>query len=605
MDKESHKKEKHNYPKDLDFFLKRDIPDHQVVAILKTQNKSEEEIERILEKLQESRDKLNKTVNKVLHKLSGKIFALDIPERVKRGMKYAKKYELNDTELMVLRKQLMESTPSALQYSYMDELRYTEMSKFLGFDSSSLMMRHPCYPLPQFGLKNVQVLKLQPKDHAKIHDISIVYEGNKFLFNDVKRQALMYQDCAAQAIMGKYDKDKHNSSSYIHPVVAALFLPKVEYLEKRMLLSNIGRMILMRAQPYLTEKSTFNDNNMLPNEIENEMDFAYDIAADPNSLDYFAGAENTPVDNLIKRYKIQIELWKNVLFLRQGKYFASGNSYGEEDKTGIVGLMKILNGYEWTYFDSPDMYSYQDDGNVLRKLLSVFSIRPTYVQYSTVGSPMPVMYPGALPYGEFARPTFTYIPMITLRLSQAAYGQSAQALSIAGSLNLDDIVLEHKVPVFKRRTVYCTHSVIFFYVHRKQTNVNLANIGGSFIKFANVPGSMYGKSALNETMIDVSPALPIGNDTFALKSFVVAQTMPLTSTGDSILIGSAAFVIRESNGPAVFYNPQGSSMVDTDGNNATPTSHVFPYQTSGNVREIGYMNEASTKGTIFLYVKQE
>ena len=54
-----------------------------------TLKKTEEEIERTLEKLQESREKLNKTVNKVLQKLSGKIFALDVPERVKKGMKYA------------------------------------------------------------------------------------------------------------------------------------------------------------------------------------------------------------------------------------------------------------------------------------------------------------------------------------------------------------------------------------------------------------------------------------------------------------------------------------------------------------------------------------
>lgn len=606
MDKDSHKKERHNYPKDLEFFLKRDIPDHQVVAILKTQNKTEDEIHRTLEKLQDSREKLNKTVNKVMQKLSGKIFGLDIPERVQRGMKYAQKYDLNDTELMVLRKHLMESTPGALQYSYMDELRYTEMAKFLGFDSSSLMLRHPCYPVPQVGIKNVQVLKLQPKDHSKVHDIAVAYEGCRFLYNEVKRQTLMYEDCAPQAITGSYDKDKHNASIYIHPVIAALFLPKIECLEKRMLLTNIGRMILMRAQPYLSEKSTFNDVNMLPSEYENEMDFAYDIGADPNSLDYFAGSDNTPVDNLTKRYTVQREIWKTVLSLRQGRYFASAGTYGDDDKSGIVGLMKILNGYEWTYFDSPDMYTYQDDGNILRKLLSVFSIRPTYVQYSTLGSPMPVGYPNAIPYGEFSRPTFTYIPMITIRLPQSVQGQPTPTLSISGSLNLDDIVLEHKIPVFKRRTVYCTHNVIFFYVHRKQSHVNLANIGGSYIRFANMPGSLYGKSGLNDASVDIAPVLQIGNDSLALKSIVIAQTMPLSSSSDNVLIGSAAFVITGGNGsPAIYYDPQNVNLVNARGENGRPITHVFPYQDPSDATHIGYLSEAATKGTIFLYVKNQ
>lgn len=602
MDKESHKKEMHGYPKELDFFLKRDIPDHQVIAILKTQNKSEEEIQRILVKLQESREKVNKNVNKVLQKISGKLFGIDdIPERVKRGMHYAKKYELNETEMMVLKKHLMESSPSALEYSYIDELRYTQMSNFLGFDSSSLMSRHPCYPLPQFGMKNVQVLKLQPKDHAKVHDIAVAYERSKFLYTDIQRQTALYEDCAPQAITGKYDKDKHNSSIFIHPVLAALFIPKIEYLEKRMLLTNIGRMVLMRAQPYLSDKYNFTDFNMVPQQFENDMDFAYDIAYDPNSLDYFTGSDNTPIDNLTKRYNIQQELWKNVLFLRQGKYFGLPSSYGEDDKTGIVGLMKVLNSYEWAYFDSPDMYANMDDGNFLRKLLSVFSIRPTYVQYSTIG--MPMMYPGVNPYNEFSRPTFTHIPMITIRLPQPNIGQPAPVVSIIGSLNLDDVVMEHKVPVFKRRTVYCTSSVMFFYVHRKQANVNIANIAGSYIRFANVPGSLYGKPSLNETPIDVATTLQIGSDTLNLKSVVVSQAIPLTSSGSNVLLTSASFIVYKTGAASIYYNPQNVNYANADGVPGAPLSGVPQYPDPTVPNSIGYMAEAATKGTIFVYSK--
>ncbi len=206
------------------------------------------------------------------------------------------------------------------EFSYQRELRYSPMAKFLGFD-----------------FVHGQMIRITPKDHNKLNELHMLYDETKHIHADVKTNVANYRDCAPEAITGQYDRKKHNVSVSIHPVLAALFFPKVDYIEKRMLYTNIARMVLSRAQAYLKNFNFHLHTNIVPGELEAEFELAHDIAYDPNALEYFK--DDSPMDNILKRYRCQIELYLAVLNLRQGRYYSTG--YAEND--GIAGFIRVIN----------------------------------------------------------------------------------------------------------------------------------------------------------------------------------------------------------------------------------------------------------------------
>ena len=53
----------------------------------------------------------------------------------------------------------------------------------------------------------------------------------KTLHQQVILQSLTYSDCGPEALLGTYDHKKDNSFSFIHPVLALLFLPRIKFID--------------------------------------------------------------------------------------------------------------------------------------------------------------------------------------------------------------------------------------------------------------------------------------------------------------------------------------------------------------------------------------
>ena len=592
--------EKRNYPNDLEVFLRRDTSDFEVASILRNQKKSSEEIEDTLDRLRDAKERLHKVVKKVLRKMDDKLAMLDIPDRVRKGMKLADKYDLGDLEKATLRKYLLDKHPGGLQLTYLDELRYTDMAKFLGFDPSSLTLRQHSQSQHPLANQLTQQLNISGKDMSKMNELISLHENTRYLYSDIKKQTYMYTDSSPSVITGEYKKDKHNSSIYINPVVAALFIPSIEALENRMLLTNIARMIISRA-PDLKSKVSLNDNVIL-GELENELEFAYDIATDPNSLEYFSDSGESPVENLIKRFKIQVELWKNVLNLRQGKFYASG--YDDTD-SGVTGLLRILNDYDWAHFDSPDLYGFQDEGAILRKLLAVFSIRPTFVQLSSYGVNLNVYST----FENFARTTFIQVPIINVRLPTSGIAGSVQGnVSLRSALyQSGEWIMENRNPVPKSKQVIESRDLLFFYVNRQQSAMNFANIGMELMRFQGLPAFLEKQQSYNDHPVEVEEVIPIGNSLFHIKSVVLSGNLPFEK---NILVGSSALIVKAdkntSNKTYLFYNPQAAGIMYDDGNSYQENKPISYVDRDGsNDSSVTFYGDARTKGTIFVYATAE
>jgi hypothetical protein len=579
---------------DYNYFIGSDLPVEHIYNMLKVKNKNEKEIEDIIEKVKEAREQIKKAVRKFLAKINSHYGHLDIPELIKKGIKHADKYGLTEVQKKVFINHVLKGDIYS-HYSYENELRYSDMAKFLGFDNLHGIL-----------------IKIQPKDHSKLNELNMLYDATKHIHADVKNQVYNYRDCAPEAINGPYDRTKHNVSVNVHPVIAALFLCKVEYLERRMLCTNIGRMVLSRGQAYLKNTTFHLHENIAPGELDGEFELAHDIAYDPNALAYFP--DDTPLDNIIKRFRVQIELWQNVLNLRQGKYYSTG--YEEND--GIAGFLRIINSYEWTFFDSPDLYHVDDEGTILRKLLAVFSCRPTFTQLSSFVNRTGL---GFTTITGLARTTFVNIPIVNIKLPIDLIGTTIHTINLERALTQTDNFIEYKMVVPKNKSVIYSNEVAFFYANRRFPSINF-NRFSMTCRYVSLPTSFINTTSINNTVLVFNNKIRIGRDWFNLRSVVMLQRPPIS--GIDVAVGCSAAIVVPSNSPALaefafespmylHYNPQIASLQYYDGQqpatNTTgqyisnkPISWIDEY--SNDPSRIGFRDEAQQRGTIFFYVKE-
>lgn len=575
---------------DFDYFITSDLPIAQVYNMLKLKNMSEKEIEAVVDKLKDTRDNIRKVVRKFLGKINASYGHLDIPELIKKGMKHAEKYGLTDVQKKVFINHVMKGDIYS-EYSYQGEMKFSPMAKFLGFD-----------------FVHGQMIKVAPKDHNKLNELNMLYDETKHLHADVKLNIANYRDCAPEALNGKYDRTKYNVSISIHPVLAALFLPKIDYLERRMLYTNIARMVLSRGQAYLKNFNFHLQSNIAPGELDAELELAHDIAHDPNALEYFK--DDSPMDNIIKRYRCQVELYLSVLNLRQGKYYSTG--YGEND--GISGFIRVINSYDWTFFDSPELFQVQDEGTILRKLLAVFSCRPTFTQLSSFSNRYGLGYTTVT---DFAKTKFVNIPVVNIKLPIDLISNQTHAISLQKALTQTDYFIEHKSVVPKNKSIIYSNQVAFFYANRRYPTVNFNNASNLTLRYMSLPISFINQTTINRTIIQFENDFRIGRDWFALRSVVVLNRPPIS--GVDIATGCSALITVANSSPMasfstatgtfyICYNPSCAAIqyLDTSSGSAqfignSPVTFVDEVTTDPNT--IAFRTEAQERGTIFFYVK--
>ena len=100
----------------------------------------------------------------------------------------------------------------------------------------------------------------------------------------------------------------------------------------------------------------------------------YDITSDPNDV---VCETKSPITDIRNRYRVQIKLWETILRLRNGNYY---------EAEAISSFMESLNACRNNLYDNADLAFTQDEGAMLRRFMSVFSLRPTIVKTAPIYS---------------------------------------------------------------------------------------------------------------------------------------------------------------------------------------------------------------------------
>ncbi|AYV82146.1 MAG: P4B major core protein [Homavirus sp.] len=557
--------------KEVENLMHRGKTDYSALQELRHKFKDEDLVNAIFDTFKDRLKFITKKAGKFKNLIYSKYAPKNLPyeELFRKAKRYAKKYELSDEEFNMFWNLSLTDRSVANDFASFPN---TEMAKTLGYDAIALSSNK---------------LNVKTSEVEIVNEIIRLHGQTKALHAQVVLQSLTYRDCAPEALNGTNDfkADKFNWYSYVHPVIAALFLPKIKLLDEHMLIANLGYIIKCKYenQPLLTKP---------------DFELYWDLIIDPNERVCHI---NTPIKDLSNRFLLQTKLWDAVLNLRQGKYY--------NDR--LNDFMLTIDNCRNNIYDAPDLTYVKDEGTILRRLLAAFSIRPTIVTTSRLYGLLGVAsYGSTHPLSAAGITEVTTVPMVNLRLPISISTNNQVAVSLDDALTQPQWYIENKMIVPKSQSIMHSRDVLFFYVGRRFQTVNLTRLNTPY-NFNALPMTVAGWEALNDRVVNFEYTMTLLNDIYELRSVVIVER---SHTQKNLIVGSTAAIRIPRNlsqqmydETVLLYDPQGAGeMFRTSGGNYErnhPITYI-PDETPfapGNVES--FYKRASTRGTIFMYQK--
>lgn len=528
-----------------------------IVQELKMKYRDDQIVDAVLGKYSDKLKKVKKLAEKIRERLVSKYPNLTIREYLEKISEYKKKYNFDDTEMNAIVALLFQNKPN-LAYNEILDIQPNEMSKALGFQ-----------PVTHFS--GTSKMAVKPDEMEHLQGILTLNSATKELHTQVSLQSLVYDEGNYQSLATDFDRQRVNVFSYVHPVVVALFLPQIEFLDRHMLLASISNIVTLRynGQPLATQP---------------DYELYMDIATDPAETACVSGGQKVrPFADLLNRSNLQTKLWEAVLNLRQGKYYTN-------DLTSFIAAIDSCRG---NVFDAADLAYVKDEGTILRKLFSAFSVRPTIVSTAPVYTVTTL----TSPISPMTATHITTVPMITMRLMVTS-SKMPKDYNLSDALTQQQIFIHHRQLTAKTQDILYSRDLLVFYIHRRFQNINISRIVRPY-EMHILPVTMSHNEKIHTAKVNFDRNMTIGSQNFSLKSVVA-----LVTTAQNIVASSCAMIIVdkfENVNECVIYEPLdlGNNEVRT----ITPLKFI-PIQSS-NSSEFSLMSSGQTKGTLFIYTTKD
>lgn len=419
-------KEVQNLLKDNTVNLNPDI-----INKLRSKYSDENIVDSIMEHFIDRRNKITKTaeifMNAFERKYKNNFHTMSLSKFMKTALKYKKKYNLSDDEFEEIRR-IFESRVfnSPARLTGQSDVVYpnTNLSRVLG------------YPITE---STDQIKPSNPDDYGYLQDILRTYEMFRSVHSHIVIQTMTYTDLAEEALNGKFEPNKHDVNRYVHPVLAALFLPKITLLEERMLYANISGIINTK---YHRERII----------TKPDYELFYSMVVDPADII----CDNiSPMRDLKNRTDVQVQLWNNVYNLRSGKFF----------EPSVLDFVSYIDKCRISNVDNPDVLYLSDEGVILRRLFAIFSYRPIIVLTQPVFGGF-LQNPLNLPINTNV---ITSIPYITYKLPNVQI--QGNIYKLTDSNNQVQFYLENGSFVPKVTTILTCNGPLIFYIPRRSVGL--------------------------------------------------------------------------------------------------------------------------------------
>jgi hypothetical protein len=531
-------------------------------TLLSLRNKygDEELVEQIQVHFMERRNAIIRGAKKFAQAIRKKYANSDVPyhQLLEKARKHRKSQKLSEAEFAEFQR-LYEQELAGTSPKYRQLLPVTNMMKLLGY-------------INEAGSHGGS-LNVSDKDYRSLQEILKTYSSSKALHAQVMLQSFQYQDCDVQALSGKFHPEHgHQPGNHIHPVVAALFLPKIETLENHFLHSNIAGIVDARY-------------NKRPLTTKPDYELFYALVTDPNDI---VCDNKSPMNDLLNRVNLQQHLWNSVLHLRNGQYF--NVSFRE--------FINVVDNCRLNKHDNPDLVYGRHDGTVIKRLVSAFSFRPTIV--ATV--PVYQVY-NHNPYHQNVRPTVTSVPMINLRIM--ANLNNNTPVELRGALQQHQLFMDGNTVVPRQTDLIYSKGVLFFYVDRRSYTMRLTN--NEPFNLSRLPVAVSGFERINTRRVNFEPTLNLRNDRYKLRSVVCAE-LNRNDPSSNIVVGSSCLIsgssVETMDAYARYAPLDVTNASIQNGNVVQPNPIVeISYNEGMGPASTGasFVETAQTRGVIFMY----
>ena len=474
---------------------------------------------------------------------------------------FKKKYNLSDEEY------------AEYQRIYENELNGINSPDVMKIETNLMKVLGPVHNLNTSGFN----IKFNDTDWKYLDDIMKLYASSAQIHSQVLFQSIEYEDCANEALNGDYKKELgFRTSDNVHPIIAALFIPKVDILDSHFIHSNICRIVKHR-----------HNNEIIKNIADHEL--IYSLITDPNDI---VCDNHSIVLDLFNRAQIQIQLWNNVLYLRGGHYY---NNIFKDFISSIDQCRMNKN-------DTPDFIYGKHDDKIIKRLLSAFSFRPT-----TVFSQPAYNSTNINPYQQNIRPIVSHIPLINFMIPP---NLTDEEISLTDALTQQQLIFQNGILTNKVTNIIDSRGVLFIYVERKKYNININDINRPFY-LNKLPTAISGLDRLNTKYIQIPDAIDIKDTKYKLKSVVLSELGNLSE--NDIIVGTSAIIIEETSDGVFntektyhYYNPNKISYFDNDTKQFVERKPIeqIRYEKPFDNDVINYVDMVSTRGIIYMYVKE-
>jgi len=290
--------------------------------------------------------------------------------------------------------------------------------------------------------------------------------------------------------------------------------------------------------------------------------------------------------------------------------------------------------------DNADLAYSQDEGALLRRLMSVFSLRPTIIHTKPIhtiasfaAGPFAanMSLGGEMGSGQSYFPftnqpvhTITSIPMITLQIPPYT-SESNEPKDLRAAVEQTIWINENKMLIPKQQSIIYSKEVLIFYVNRRIQRIQVRTFSNP-LTFSQLPLTMSSFERLNSYPVNVPDRLSLksAEETYHLRS-VVSVTETEIRQGDKVtrlITGTNGLMMSHRNldkglfDPKYYlYDPFGASLPvrDPEGNGYftnKPISFIEPIitpppETTGGIINPSFYDRAYRTGTIFFYGKPE
>jgi len=534
-------------------YLGKDVSHYKIAESLRGRGKSDSDIQRILSDFNAERKRVREFAKKVRNKLKSKYESLSLPKQIDKINEYRKKYKFDNIETDKLVDIVFNMRDEQL---ITKDTPYNEVTRFWGWQPPSVI--------------TTGEMKIEQEDAEPFDLILKLFDLTGTLHERVMSQSIDYSGSRPVTRID-FDRSKIDIYNSIHPIIAAMFFPKIPIFENRMLMASFGELA------YTLGKQKTNLTNEFNIELFNDINF-------DTSHNTVFGKKFRPSVDILDRFSLQVELWKSVYALRNGNY--SANNVQIDFTYALQKCRDNLSGSAWEM-------NIKDEGMMMRKLMTAFSLTPTYIQSLPVIS---VGFNNAQPISTNEMPEFMPVNLITYRIPPKIVGVNDDA-PVAKLSDVFDRPQTwwHKNQMYtKKQSILSSNGVLVFYIPRRKQVFDVKQILDPQ-KFSVLPVSQSRWQNLDKTPVIFDPILPsIGNvaKDFAIESVVAVETR----RSDDAIIGSCAMVFPDG-ADALHY-----SQFDYDEGN---TMNYLKKINITDADKPSFTSKAQTQGTIFIYKAME